>query len=123
MPIVNLAQKFGRLTDYWTPETYGDIGNVYLKLIKAKGNYMWHSHEKEDKLYLVIKGQLILKFRESRDVVIDEGELFLVEKNTEHMPTAKDEAHVIIIAPKSASTGDKDSAIAQIFMPEVDYLS
>lgn len=123
MPIVNLAQKFGRLTDYWTPEIYGDIGNVYFKLIKAKGNYMWHSHEKEDKLYLVIKGQLVLKFRESRDVVIDEGELFVVEKNTEHMPMSKDETHVIIIEPKSASAGDKDNAIAQIFMPEVDYLS
>jgi mannose-6-phosphate isomerase-like protein (cupin superfamily) len=124
MPIINLAQKFGRLKEYWAPEVYSEIGNVFLKLVKVKGCYVWHKHEKEDKLYLVMKGKLTIKFREARDVVLDPGEFYLVPKNTEHQPVADDEAHVILIEPKSASIKDGDTtAITQIFMPEVDYLS
>jgi mannose-6-phosphate isomerase-like protein (cupin superfamily) len=124
MPIVNLKNKFGSLAEYWTPETFADIGNVFLKLVKVKGDYVWHKHEKEDKLYMVMKGKLRLKFRDARDVVIDAGEFYVVPKNTEHQPIAADEAHVVLIEPKSASLKDADAtAIDQIFIAEVDYLS
>lgn len=124
MPVVKLANKFGRMTEFWTPEIYGDIGNVYMKLVKAKGDYVWHSHPNEDKMYMVYKGQLRLKFREARDVVIDAGEFYMLPKNTEHLPCAQEETHIILIEPKSATIGeDKDSAANQIFMPEVGFLS
>lgn len=124
MPVTNLAQKFGRLTEYWTPETYGDVGNVFIKLVKVKGDYVWHANREEDKVYMVIKGQLRLKFRESADVVIDAGEFYVLPKNTEHLPTAPQESHVLLIEPKSVGmTSEKDSAVTEIFMPEIGFLS
>ncbi len=124
MAIVNLANKFGRLTEYWTPETFGEIGDVHIKLVKVKGDYMWHKHEKEDTLYYVLKGKLTLKFRDARNVVIDAGEFYIVKNNTEHLPTSTEETQLMIIEPKSVSF-DKENAdaITQIFMPEIDYLS
>lgn len=124
MAVTNLAQKFARLHEYWTPQVYAEIGNVYLKLVKVKGAYMWHKHKNEDKLYLVMKGQLRLKFREARDVIIDAGEFYVVPKGTEHQPVAEEESNLLLVEPISASFKDGDAdAIKQIFMPEVDYLS
>jgi mannose-6-phosphate isomerase-like protein (cupin superfamily) len=124
MAVINLAQKFARLHEYWTPQLYAEIGNVYIKLVKVKGAYVWHKHDNEDKLYMVMKGQLRLKFRESRDIVIDAGECYLVPRRTEHQPVAEEETNLILVEPMSASLKEGDAnAIKQIFIAEVDYLS
>jgi len=121
MSIVNLAEKFSNLREYWTPEVYGDIGNVFVKLVKAKGDYIWHAHDKEDVLYYVVKGALRIKFREGRDVVIDAGEMYTVPQTTEHFPTAEEETHIMIVEPQSVSLKKGDDAISEIFAPEVGY--
>lgn len=123
MSIVRLAEKFSNMQDYWAPETCGDVGNVFVKLVKAKGDYVWHSHDTEDVIYYVVKGSLRIQFRESRDVVIDAGEMYTVSQRTEHLPTAENETHLMIIEPKAISLKKGEDALTQIFTGEIEYLS
>ena len=123
MSIVRLAEKFSNLRDYWTPEICGEVGNVFIMAIKAKGDYVWHAHDNEDIIYYVLKGALRIKFREGRDVIIDAGEMYKLAMRTEHLPTAEKETHLMIIEPQSISVAKGKDAVSQIFSGEIVYPS
>jgi mannose-6-phosphate isomerase-like protein (cupin superfamily) len=106
MDKINLAEKFGLFQDTWSPKIAGELNDSYVKLAKLKGEFVWHHHETEDELFLVVKGRLLIKFRD-RDVWLDEGELIIIPQGVEHLPVAEDEVHVLLIEPKSTlNTGN-----------------
>src|SRR5205814_3249296 len=106
MQSVNLAQKFALFDDYWSPKIAGELNDSYVKLVKLKGEFVWHHHDAEDELFLVVKGRLLLRLRD-RDVWVNEGEFAVVPKGVEHLPVARDEVHVVLIEPKSTlNTGN-----------------
>jgi mannose-6-phosphate isomerase-like protein (cupin superfamily) len=106
MEKVNLTEKFGLFKEHWSPKIVGELNGQYVKLAKLKGEFVWHHHEAEDELFLVVKGQLTIKFRE-RDVMLKEGEFLIVPRGIEHKPVAEEEVHVLLFEPKSTvNTGN-----------------
>ncbi|MBI4640478.1 MAG: cupin domain-containing protein, partial [Candidatus Tectomicrobia bacterium] len=83
MEKVNLTQKFRHFQDYWSPKIVGELNDSHIKLAKLKGEFIWHHHEKEDELFLVVKGRLLIKLRD-QDIWLEEGEFFIVPKGVEH---------------------------------------
>jgi mannose-6-phosphate isomerase-like protein (cupin superfamily) len=109
MDKVNLAQKFSMFQDYWSPKIVGEFNDSHVKLVKLKGEFVWHHHETEDELFLVIKGSLLIKLRE-HDIFLEEGEFVIIPRGVEHLPIAKDEAHVLLLEPKTTlNTGNIDN--------------
>ena len=106
MEKVNLAEKLGLFDEYWSPKIVGELNGQHVKLAKLKGEFVWHHHEAEDELFLVVKGQLVIKLKE-KDVVLEEGEFFIVPRGVEHKPVAEEEAHVLLFEPVSTlNTGN-----------------
>lgn len=103
---VNLAEKFSRFDDFWSPRIAGELNDSYVKLAKLKGEFVWHHHEQEDELFLVIKGRLLMKLRDG-DIWLDEGEFIIIPKGVEHMPVAPEEVHILLVEPKTTlNTGN-----------------
>ena len=103
---VNLAHKFSLFQDYWSPKIAGELNDSYVKLAKLKGDFVWHHHEVEDELFLVVKGKLLIKLRD-QDIWLEEGEFVIIPRGVEHLPVAEEEAHVLLLEPKSTlNTGD-----------------
>jgi mannose-6-phosphate isomerase-like protein (cupin superfamily) len=103
---VNIAKKFTLFNEYWTPYIVGELNDAYVKVDKLKGQFVWHKHDSEDELFLVTKGKLVIKLRD-KDISLDEGEFVIIPKGVEHMPVADQEAHVVLIEPKSTlNTGN-----------------
>ena len=106
MEKVSLENKFGQFQEYWSPKIVGELNGQYVKLVKVKGEFVWHQHEREDELFLVCKGRLTIQFRE-RDVMLEEGEFLVVPAGVEHRPVAEEEARVLLFEPKSTlNTGN-----------------
>jgi mannose-6-phosphate isomerase-like protein (cupin superfamily) len=106
MEKVNLNQKFSQFQDYWQPKIAGELNDTYIKLAKFKGEFVWHHHETEDELFLVVKGTLLIKLRD-RDILLQEGEFTIIPKGVEHLPIADEEAHVLLLEPKTTlNTGN-----------------
>ena len=97
---VNLAQKLSLFNEYWSPKIVGELNDSYIKLVKVKGEFMWHQHEAEDELFLVIKGNLLIKLRD-RDLHVGEGELVVIPRGLEHLPVAAEEVHILLLEPKT----------------------
>ncbi|MBW8067978.1 MAG: cupin domain-containing protein [Ferrovum sp.] len=109
MEKVNLIEKFGKFTELWNPKIVGELNGQYVKLAKLKGEFTWHHHEAEEELFLVVQGCLVIKLRD-RDVVLNEGEFFIVPRGVEHLPEAKEETHVLIFEPKTTlNTGNVET--------------
>ncbi len=103
---VTLAQKFDLFKDYWDPRIAGELNDSYVKLAKLKGEVLWHQHENEDELFLVVKGHLTIRLRDG-DIELDSGEFAIIPKGVEHLPVASKEAHVLLLEPKSTlNTGN-----------------
>jgi mannose-6-phosphate isomerase-like protein (cupin superfamily) len=116
METVNLSEKFSRFSDYWSPKIIGDLNDCHVKAVKIKGEFVWHHHDDEDELFLVIKGKLQMKFRD-REAVIGPGEFIIVPKGVEHCPAAEDEVHMLLIEPRSTrNTGNitNERTVAQL---------
>ncbi len=106
MDKVNLAEKFSLFTDHWSPKIVGELNDSYVKVVKLKGEFVWHHHEKEDELFLVVKGKLLIRLRD-RDLWLQEGEFVIIPKGVEHLPVAEEEAHVLLLEPKTTlNTGN-----------------
>ena len=106
---VSLAEKFGRFDDLWSPKIAGELNDSYVKLVKLKGEFVWHRHEAEDELFLVVKGRLTIRLRDG-DINLEEGEFVIVPRGVEHLPVAEEEAHVVLLEPKTTlNTGDVTS--------------
>lgn len=103
---VNLAQRFSLFQDYWNPKIMGEVNDFHVKLVKLKGEFIWHHHEAEDELFLVVKGRLVVRLRD-RDANLEEGEFVVIPRGVEHLPIAKEEAHVLLLEPQSTlNTGN-----------------
>lgn len=107
----NLIAKFELIDEYWTPKIIAELNNQYVKLAKLKGEFIWHDHENEDELFYIVKGKLLLKFNDRDDVLLSEGELYVVPAGVHHLPIAEKECWVMLVEPKNTthtgSTRDK----------------
>ncbi|HEY2459906.1 MAG TPA: cupin domain-containing protein [Candidatus Acidoferrum sp.] len=116
MNTVNLRDKFSRFSDHWNPRIIGELNDCHIKAVKLKGEFVWHDHDNEDELFLVVHGTLRMKFRD-REAVIREGEFLIVPKGIEHLPVADEEVHIVLIEPKSTlNTGNivNERTVAQL---------
>jgi mannose-6-phosphate isomerase-like protein (cupin superfamily) len=103
---VNLAQKFGLFKELWSPKIVGEVNGFHVKIVKVKGEFIWHRHPKEDELFLVTKGRLTIRLR-GREIPLSAGEFFVVPRGVTHKPVAGREARVVLIEPKSVvNTGE-----------------
>jgi len=106
MQKINLKEKLAQFSEHWSPRIVGELNGQHVKLAKMQGEFVWHHHEHEDELFLVLKGTLLMRLREG-DVVINEGEFFIVPCGVEHQPIAEDEVHVLLFEPASTlNTGN-----------------
>ena len=104
--VINLADKFNLFQEPWHPKIVGELNDSYVKLAKLKGEFVWHHHDNEDELFLVIKGTLVIKLRD-QELTIHEGEFVIIPKGVEHLPVAEEEVQVLLLEPKSTlNTGD-----------------
>ena len=106
MNTINLRDKFARFSDYCNPRIIGEVNDCQVKAVKLKGAFVWHHHEREDELFLVVKGTLRMKFRD-REAIVNEGEFVIVPRGVEHCPVADEEVQVVLIEPKTTlNTGN-----------------
>ena len=113
---VNLVEKFARFNEQWSPKIVGEVNDAYVKLVKFKGKFVWHHHEREDELFFVVKGRFTMKLRE-RDIQVGEGEFIVIPRGVEHKPVADEECHVVLVEPKTTlNTGNvrNDRTVAEL---------
>jgi mannose-6-phosphate isomerase-like protein (cupin superfamily) len=104
--VVNIGQKFSLFNETWQPRIAGEINDSYLKLARLKGEFVWHQHENEDELFLVIQGTHVIHLRQ-QDLVIQAGEFVIIPHGVEHMPAAVEEVLVLLLEPKTTlNTGN-----------------
>ena len=103
---INLGRKLDLFKEHWTPKILAEANGQLIKIAKGLGEIVWHSHADEDELFLVLQGNLIIRFRD-REVTLEPGEMLVVPKGVDHAPYASEETHILLIEPKStAHTGD-----------------
>jgi mannose-6-phosphate isomerase-like protein (cupin superfamily) len=106
MEKVNLRQKFDLFSESWRPKIVGELNGQQVKLVKFQGEFLFHRHDNEDELFLVVKGRFRMEFRD-RHVWLEEGEFLIVPRGVEHRPVAEQEAHVLLFEPASTlNTGN-----------------
>ena len=111
MDVVNLAEKFARFSDHWSPKIAGELNDCYVKRAKFRGEFVWHHHEAEDELFLVVAGTMRMHFRErdgtERQALVRPGEFCIVPRGMEHKPSSDDEVQVLLLEPKTTlNTGN-----------------
>jgi mannose-6-phosphate isomerase-like protein (cupin superfamily) len=106
---VNLAEKLALFADHWNPKVVGDLNGQQVKLVKFQGEFVWHHHDDEDELFLVVQGRFRMDFRD-RQVWLETGEFIIVPRGVEHRPVAEEEVHVMLFEPASTlNTGNAES--------------
>ncbi len=106
MEKINLAEKLASFSSHWKPRIVGELNDQHVKLVKLQGPFLWHHHEAEDEMFLVLKGTLDMEFRD-RTVSVGEGEFIIVPRGVEHRPVAEEEVHVLLFEPASTlNTGN-----------------
>ncbi len=106
MDKVNLTEKLKLFSDHWHPRIVGELNGQYVKLAKVEGEFDWHQHADEDELFLVLKGNLLMKLRDG-DIEVGEGEFVIIPRGVEHLPVAREEVHVMLVEPRSTlNTGN-----------------
>jgi len=105
---VNLAERLATFEETWTPKVVGELNGQYVKVVKAQGEYVWHHHEKEDEMFMVLKGRMRIDFRDQA-VLLGPGELCIVPRGVEHRPVAEEPVHILLFEPASTrNTGNVD---------------
>ena len=106
MDKVNLGEKLDRIPEFWSPRIVGELNGQHVKLVKFKGDFVWHHHEVEDELFLVLKGRMVIELRD-RSVELSEGEFFIVPCGVEHRPVTGEEVHALLFEPATTlNTGN-----------------
>ena len=109
MDVIHLTHKFDLIQQYWSPRIAGELNDSYVKLAKLKGEFVWHHHENEDELFLVVKGNLTIRLRD-RDLRLGEGDFVIIPRGVEHCPVAEEEVHVLLLEPKTTrNTGNVEN--------------
>jgi mannose-6-phosphate isomerase-like protein (cupin superfamily) len=119
MDAIDLAEKLACFEEHWSPKIVGELNGQLVKLAKLKGEFVWHHHADEDELFLVLKGEMTMRYRD-REVIIGEGQFCIVPRGVEHMPVAVEECHVLLFEPESVlNTG---SVVCDRTVRELDIL-
>lgn len=106
MDKISLAEKFARITEHWRPKVVGELNGQEVKLVKVRGEFVWHHHEAEDELFLVIRGALRIEFRDGA-VTLGPGEMVVVPRGVEHRPVAEEETELLLFEPAATrNTGN-----------------
>ena len=104
MQKVNLAHKLSLFSDHYSPKIVGELNDSYVKLVKLQGEFVWHHHDAEDELFFVVKGLLRMRVRENgseREFLIHPGEFLIIPRGVEHLPSADEETHIMLLEPKT----------------------
>jgi mannose-6-phosphate isomerase-like protein (cupin superfamily) len=101
MKIINFSRAMAQIPDYWHPRIVSEVNDACVKLVKLKGEFVWHHHEAEDELFLVLKGTLTIRLRGETDLVLQPGEMVVIPRGVEHCPVAPEEVHVLLLEPKT----------------------
>jgi mannose-6-phosphate isomerase-like protein (cupin superfamily) len=103
---VNIKDRFALFDEHWSPKIVGELNGQHVKLVKLLGEFVWHHHDEEDELFLLVKGRFRIEFRD-RSVTLEEGEFIVVPRGVEHRPVADEEAHILLFEPASTlNTGN-----------------
>jgi mannose-6-phosphate isomerase-like protein (cupin superfamily) len=116
---VTLARKFGEFREHWSPKIVGDVNDSYVKLVKFRGEFVWHKHENEDEMFLVVRGRFTMRLREG-DLLLEENEFVIVPKGVEHCPVADEEAEVLLFEPKT--TLNTGNVVNERTIEELDHI-
>jgi len=111
---INLTDKFALFSDHWSPKMIGELNEFAVKIVKVKGEFVWHHHDREDELFFVVKGRLLMQVREEdggqRDIWVEEGEMIIIPHGVEHRPVAEEETHLMLLEPATTvNTGNVES--------------
>lgn len=121
MKKITVAEKFTLFDEEWTPKIVAESNGQLVKLAKGSGELVWHSHENEDELFLVFKGQLTIKLRD-RNIVLSPGEIFVVPKGVEHCPLAEPDTHFMMIEPASTEHTGKQKTDVTVTVEEQEWI-
>src|SRR3989339_304250 len=107
--VVNIKEKLNKFTEHWNPKIVGELNDDKVQVVKLKGEFHWHHHEKEEELFWVITGKLLIHFRD-RTVEVNEGEFVIIPKLVEHKPEAPEEVQIVLIEPRTTlNTGNVET--------------
>ena len=103
---INFQDKLAKFSEHWSPKIIAQMNEYHFKIVKVQGEFIWHDHPETDEVFLVLKGQLEIQFRDG-GVLLSEGEMYVVPKGVEHRPVAKQECHILLVEPAgTVNTGD-----------------
>ena len=119
MDKVTIASKFATFSEHWSPKIVGELNGQHVKLVKFVGEFVWHHHEHEDELFLVVDGSFVMEFRDRR-VTLNEGEFLIVPRGLEHRPVAEREVHVLLFEP--ATTLNTGNVVSDRTRPTLERL-
>lgn len=110
---INITEKLALFSEHWSPKIVGELNGQHVKLVKFKGEFVWHKHDAEDEMFLVIKGCFRMEYRD-KTIVLNEGEFLIVPKGVEHRPVADEEVSIMLFEPASTlNTGDAESELTK----------
>ena len=120
MEVINLEQKYGQFHDHWHPRVVADLNDQHVKLAKVQGDFIWHNHAAEDELFLVVRGQLHIDFRNGPTATLNPGELLVVPRGVEHRPHASQETWILLVEPQATRhTGDVEHELTRHELPRI----
>ena len=103
---INIQEKLAKFSEHWSPKIIAQMNDYHFKVVKVQGEFVWHDHPETDEVFIVLKGQLEIQFRDGK-VLLHEGEMFVVPKRVEHKPVAEKECHMMLVEPAgTVNTGD-----------------
>jgi mannose-6-phosphate isomerase-like protein (cupin superfamily) len=103
MQVININNQLESINEYWSPKVIGDLNKDHIILAKLKGEFFWHKHDDEDECFIILKGNLVIKFEDS-EIALAAGELVIIPKGVLHLPIAEEEVHVMLIEPKGTKS-------------------
>ena len=103
---INFEEKLAKISEHWSPRIIAQMNDYHFKIVKVQGEFVWHDHPETDEVFIVLKGRLEIQFRDGQ-VILREGEMFVVPKGLEHRPVAEEECHILLVEPAGTiNTGD-----------------
>ena len=116
---VNIASKLAQFSDHWHPRIVGELNGQHVKLVKFQGEFVWHSHENEDEMFLVLHGQFRMELRDQEALLLQEGEFCIVPRGVEHRPVAEEEVAVMLFEPAGTlNTGNAEPTSFTVTTPQ-----
>jgi len=111
MDKINLKDKLSMFSDHWSPKIITEMNDYQIKLVKIKGDFVWHNHEDTDELFFVIKGKMYIEFKD-KTIELNEGEMYVVPKGVEHKPYAENECEIMLVEPRGVvNTGNTEGEL------------